>query len=400
MRAVSGKEEPVEWERRITSTGFPIGSTSDLICLSHLRWDFIYQRPQHLMSRFARDRRVFFVEEPRLVPDEVPGLDLLRRGDQLWVVVPRLPEALPWELRGTVLSALMNQLMTQERIVLPILWYYTPMAMAFTGHIASSMVVYDCMDELANFKGAPANISRYEALLFQRAGVVFTGGHALYEAKCKSHGNVHAFPSSVDVSHFAQARGPLPEPEDQVGLAQPRIGFVGAIDERMDLELIREIAAARPAWQFVLLGPIVKIDPGVLPRRDNLHYLGAKPYADLPRYMAGWDVSILPFARNEATRYISPTKTPEYLSAGKPVVSTSIADVVRPYQSLGLVRIADSPADFVTAIEAARGDGQDHDWLRTVDQFLSQLSWDRTWREMNTLMEGSIRGDRPRAVLA
>ena len=400
MQSGTANGQTVDWEGRSTFSILPHDGKRDLVCLSHLRWDFIYQRPQHVMSRFARHRRVFFVEEPRVVPDQAPGLDLLRRSDQLWVVVPRLPEELPSASRESVLSGLMNQLMAREGIALPILWYYTPMALAFTAHLHSSLVVYDCMDELANFKGAPTNISRHESLLFQRADVVFTGGHALYEAKRKSHGNVHALPSSVDVSHFAEARCPLTEPQDQVGLATPRIGFVGAIDERMDLDLIREIADARPAWQFVLLGPVVKIDPGILPRRDNLHYLGPKPYADLPRYMASWDVCMLPFARNEATRYISPTKTPEYLSAGKPVVSTSIADVVQPYQSLGLVRIADSPVDFVTAIEAARCDGQDQRWLRDVDQFLSELSWDRTWREMNALMEGSSRGVHGHPVLA
>jgi UDP-galactopyranose mutase len=377
-----------------------IGKLRDLVCLSHLRWDFIYQRPQHLMSRFARERRVFFVEEPQVEACEAPHWNLLRRGERLWVAVPHLPESLSQENWDNAQSDLIDQLMVRERIVLPALWYYTPMALAFTGHLDSPLVIYDCMDELANFKGAPPRLSQYEARLFERADVVFTGGYSLYEAKRRSHSNMHPFPSSVDVAHFGEARLHPPEPRDQAGLPRPRIGFFGVIDERMDVELLAGIADARPDWQFVLVGPTVKIDPEILPRRNNLRYLGPRSYADLPRYLAGWDVAMLPFAHNESTRYISPTKTPEYLAAGKPVVSTSIRDVVRPYESLGLVRIADSPEDFVRAIDRARADGRDEGWQQSVDRFLSQLSWDRTWRGMNDLMGESLRDHRRLPELA
>ena len=234
-----------------------------------------------------------------------------------------------------------------------VLWYYTPMALKFTDQLAPSAVVYDCMDELSAFAGAPPELTELERELFRRADVVFTGGHSLFQAKRAAHQNVHAFPSSVDVPHFARARRVVPDPRDQAAITRPRLGYFGVIDERIDYELLRAIAAARPEWQIVLVGPTAKVDPADLPAGPNLHYLGPKSYADLPDYIAGWDVALLPFARNEATRYISPTKTPEYLAAGKPVVSTSITDVVRPYGDLGLARIADSPDAFIAAVDEA-----------------------------------------------
>ncbi len=233
------------------------------------------------------------------------------------------------------------------------LWYYTPMALPLGAALNPSAIVYDCMDQLSAFKGAPAGLLERERELLRQADVVFTGGHSLYQEKRQSHPNIHPFPSSVDVSHFAQARVAQPEPTDQATIAGPRLGFFGVIDERMDLELLAGVARARPSWQLVILGPLAKIDSSDLPQAPNIHYLGSKSYSELPSYIAGWDVALLPFARNESTKFISPTKTPEYLAAGRPVVSTSIADVVTPYQALGLVRIADTADEFVRACEDA-----------------------------------------------
>jgi glycosyltransferase involved in cell wall biosynthesis len=254
------------------------------------------------------------------------------------------------------------------------------------------------MDELSAFANAPAALKALEAELFRRASVVFTGGQSLYEAKRKAHHNVHPFPSSVDVEHFAAARQMTVDPADQAPLARPRLGFFGVIDERMDIDLIAGVAAARPAWQIVLLGPVVKVDPTVLPRRPNIRYLGPKSYAELPGYIAGWDVALLPFARNDATRYISPTKTPEYLAAGKPVVSTSIRDVVRPYGQSGLVRIADDVDAFVRACEAALAEDASAR-MRDADAFLRQTSWDGTWARMRNLVEAAL-GDTTEPVQA
>jgi UDP-galactopyranose mutase len=264
------------------------------------------------------------------------------------------------------------------------------MALAFTRHLRPLAVVYDCMDELSAFRGAPPALVEREAGLLRRADLVFTGGQSLWEAKRTRHPNVHCFPSGIDAAHFARARGAIAEPADQAAIPGPRIGFFGVLDERLDVALVRELAAARPEWSLVMIGPVVKIAPDELPRAENIHYLGPKGYDELPAYLAGWDVAALFFAMNEATRFISPTKTPEYLAAGKPVVSTPIRDVVHPYGDAGLVRIADGTAAWVESIEAALADAHDGVWLARVDRFLAGISWDRTWGEMDALLASAL----------
>lgn len=365
--------------------------TYDLVCLSHLRWSFVFQRPQHLLSRCARERRVFFVEEP-IFSDEHEGearLDVTQSPEGVTVVVARFKEGVSQEDAERSYGQLLREYMASESVSDYVLWYYTPMALPWAEELAPLGVVYDCMDQLSAFKNAPAALTARERELFSVADVVFTGGQALYEAKKQEHSNVHAFPSSVDVAHFGKARTLQLDPEDQRSLPGPRLGFFGVIDERMDLELLAGVAAARPSWQLVMLGPVVKVDPADLPKAPNIHYLGGKSYNELPSYIAGWDVALLPFARNESTQFISPTKTPEYLAAGKPVVSTSIRDVVRPYQRLGLVRIADRVDDFVAACEQAMREPTGQRLLK-ADAYLSHLSWDRTWREMRMRMEQAI----------
>jgi UDP-galactopyranose mutase len=260
------------------------------------------------------------------------------------------------------------------------------MALDFTDHLKPVAIVYDCMDELSAFKGAPAALKACDAKLMSRASLVLTGGQSLFEARRHQHVNIHPFPSSVDAAHFAQARHTAVDPPDQAPVPRPRLGFFGVIDERMDVALVDGVAAARPDWHLVMLGPIVKIDPALLPRRPNIHYLGPKGYDELPRYIAGWDVAMLPFARNDATRFISPTKTPEYMAAGKPVVSTSIRDVVRPYGEQGLVRIADEVPAFVRACVAAMAEDETKRITRN-DAFLRQTSWDGTWTRIRLLVD-------------
>ncbi len=352
--------------------------------MCHLRWDFVYQRPQHLMSRFARDSRVFYVEEP--VTCEGPAhLELSERECGVTVVVPRIPN-LNTANTTAVLRSLLDRLVVDQRIDSPYLWLYTPMAVECTRHLKPVAVVYDCMDELSAFKNPPPGLKEKEKELLAWADIVFTGGQTLYEAKKGQHPNVFCFPSSVDVAHFAQARCVRSAPSDQAPIPRPRIGYFGVIDERMDLPLIDGLAAARPDWQIVMLGPVVKIDSDDLPRRSNIHFLGMKKYQELPEYIAGWDVAILPFARNDSTRFISPTKTPEYLAAGLPVVSTSIRDVVHPYGDLGLAHIADDVPSFVKAVERAmKEDAQKR--LERVDALLARTSWSRTWGRMAELIE-------------
>jgi len=246
---------------------------------------------------------------------------------------------------------LIDSFMFSTKIKKYILWFYSPMALEYTEHLSPSLTVYDCMDELSAFKCPPAGIKEMEVCLLKRADIVFTGGHSLYKAKKHLHHNIHPFPSSIDKSHFQVARIFKEDPEDQASIPHPRFGFYGVIDERFDIPLVDELASLRPDWHFVFIGPVIKIDPNNLPVKDNIHYLGSKIYKQLPSYLSGWDVAILPFALNESTKYISPTKTPEYLAGGKPVISTSITDVVTPYGKQGLVHIADTANEFIEAAE-------------------------------------------------
>ncbi len=359
--------------------------TSDLLVVSHLRWNFVFQRPQHLMSRFANRRRVFFLEEPIFEHIDKPELRTTSCPSGVKILVPHLPfEYSPDSLEIFQAQAL-EEFMTAEEIEDYTLWYYTPMALPFTRHLQPKHIIYDCMDELSLFKGAPRALIDNEAELMVKADLIFTGGHTLYEAKKHLHDNIHPFPSSIDASHFGKARQKLADPIDQRNIQGLRVGFFGVIDERMDLQLLEGAARLRPEWQWIMLGPIVKIDPAHLPKRDNIHYLGNKQYKELPDYIAGWDVAMMPFARNESTRFISPTKTPEYLAAGRPVISTSIRDVINPYAVEKLVRIADTPRDFVLAAEGALQDRLDPEWLKRVDRFLQGKSWDETWARMASL---------------
>jgi glycosyltransferase involved in cell wall biosynthesis len=375
------------FEPESSNTAF--ASEPDLICLSHLRWKFVFQRPQHLMSRYARTQRVFFFEEPIFDDVGEPQLSI-DTHDGVQVIVPHLPHSTSPEQSRIAQRRVLDEVIASQHISEYVLWYYNPLALAFSAHLRPAVVVYDCMDELSAFKDAPAELPALEAELMRQADVVFTGGQSLYQAKKNLHHNIHALPSSVDVAHFAVARALSDDPPDQRDLVRPRLGFFGVLDERLDIALLAAIADSRPDWQLVMIGPVVKIDADVLPQRENIHYLGPKTYAELPSYIAGWDVALLLFARNAATRFISPTKTPEYLAAGKPVVSTSIADVVTPYGDLQLVRIADNPLAFVRACEHALAERPGPRMAR-ADVFLQSMSWDRTWAKSKVLVTSAAR---------
>jgi UDP-galactopyranose mutase len=365
-----------------------------LFCFSHLGWYFVFKRPQHLLSRFARTHSTHYWEEPIFVPGLVePHLETRRAAPNLTIVTPHLAEGMADEAVEAQLKHLLDGYHAARNP--QVLWYYTPMMLPFSRHLDADCIVYDCMDELANFRFAPPRLLDLESELFQRADLVFTGGYSLYEAKRSRHGSVHPFPSSVDIKHFAQARA-IPT-ENTI----PTFGFYGVLDERFDIDLLDAVAEARPDWRFIMVGPIVKISPDELPKRDNIFYPGPAAYDDLPGLAAEWDVALMPFAINDATKFISPTKTPEYLAAGKPVVSTPVRDVIRHYGRLEGVKIAATPDEFVQGCEEAlaltKSNGE---WLAEVDQALSSMSWDITQARMAGLVAQIVGADQEAAATA
>lgn len=369
-----------------------------LVCFSHLRWDFVFQRPQHLMSLLAQDYPVIFWEEPVLAePGAAPTVMESFPAPNVTVARPSLPKGLSPDQTSAALRGLLDGYLAQSSPPL-IRWYYTPMMLPFSRHIETACTVYDCMDELANFRFAPPELTRLEDELLAAADLVFTGGYSLYEAKRGRHPSVHPFPSSVDTAHFGTARLAGNDPADQAALPGPRLGYYGVIDERMDLALLAALADARPDCSVVMVGPVVKIDPADLPQRPNIAYLGGKTYAELPAYARGWDVALMPFAINDSTRFISPTKTPEYLSAGLPVVSTPITDVVRHYGGLAAVSIAASTDEFIAACDSALAqsrEGADAPWRGETDMALAGQSWQTVVAAMRELIEDVVASSRP-----
>ena len=378
---------PVEYE---ADPSAPDPGPTTLICFSHLRWNFVFQRPQHLMSRFAREMNVIYWEEPVEVAEtETPFLEVREAEDSgnVRIVVPHLPKGMPEDAREATLKRLLDAHLASQHGPL-VAWYYTPMMLPFSRHLDPDVLVFDAMDELSKFKFAPVKLLDLEQELIDRADVVFTGGSSLYEAKKDRHPNVHCFPSSVDRVHFLKARARQFDPGDQEDLPLPRLGFYGVIDERFDTELLARAAEMRPDWSFVMVGPVVKISEEELPKRPNIHYLGSKTYDQLPSYLSGWDVALMPFAMNESTQFISPTKTPEYLAGGKPVVSTPVKDVVRHYGALEGVKIASTPEEFVAACDEAMALSRSPEtgWLAEADLMLSASSWDTTQARMAGLV--------------
>ena len=329
-----------------------------LIVFSHLRWNFVYQRPQHLMSRLASEFRILFIEEP-VRADWPARLDVTLRAPNIEVLVPHTPETelgfsgaqLPW------MRALLDEYLATHDVGDQVAWFYTPMALPLLDVLTPSAVVYDCMDELASFNFAPHELREREEQLLAQADFVLTGGPALYEAKRDRHPQVICLPSAVDAAHFDPAclhrHGPQADDAAllQGHLRHPRIGFFGVIDERFDSQLIAEMAAAHPEWELVMAGPVVKIDPASLPLAPNIHWLGSQPYELLPYLLAGWDVCLLPFLINESTRFISPTKTLEYMAGEKPIVSTPVRDVACLYSDN--VRFGTTAADIIMQCELA-----------------------------------------------
>lgn len=358
-----------------------------VIVFSHLRWDFVFQRPQQLLSRMAQHQKIIFFEEPVFTEGEA-FLDITEPLPNLEVWRPHTSspamgfhdEQLPY------LKPLLAEGIREARVSEYLVWFYTPMALPLAQSLTPKVIIYDCMDELSAFLNAPRQLLQRETALLKIADLVFTGGPSLYEAKKDRSERVYCFPSSVDAAHFSRGQAGQPEAQEQTDLPHPRLGFFGVIDERVDLALIDALAVQKPAWQIILVGPVVKIDPAQLPRRSNIHYFGQQDYARLPEFLAGWDVCLLPFARNAATRFISPTKTLEYMAAERPIVSTPITDVAQPYGDI--VYLGDSHAEFIAACEAALAAPEHQRMARTVKMrtVLTRTSWDATVEAMQELI--------------
>ena len=358
----------------------------NLICFSHLRWNFVYQRPQHLLSRFSKYYTTYYIEE-FIFSDEEDGCIFYTTEENVVVVTPQINHNVVGNSDDIRKMDVIMNLFNDEGIDNYILWYYTPMALSFTQQLKPKFIVYDCMDELSAFRFAPPELKLMEEKLIEKADIVFTGGNSLYEAKKLLHHNIFSFPSSIDRKHFMQARENIEEQPDQENIPYPRLGFFGVIDERFDIELIEKVATLKPDWQVVLIGPVVKIDVASLPIKNNIHYLGNKSYEQLPFYLSGWDIAMIPFAINESTRFISPTKTPEYLAAGKPVLSSPIRDVINPYGDKNLVHIYNDASELIEKVSAELSVKDKAEWLERVDEYLSNISWDLTFEKMNSLIK-------------
>lgn len=362
------------------------GNHLDVITLSHLRWNGVYQRPQQLLSRFALSRRVLYIEEPENEDFQTPYLEEIRSDTtKVTVLKPRLQCGYPYYIGAQleIIIRLVSEYVTRwaaaDRYAL---WLYSPMAMPVARALRPSVRVFDCMDDLGSFKYAPPELPERDRDAMRWADVVFTGGPSIYESRRHQHSNIHCIPSSVDARHFARALlDETPEADDQKCLRRPILGYFGVIDERMDLDVLTAMAQSHPEWTIVLLGPIVKIKPENLPRFKNLHYLGQRRYESLPAYIKGWDVALIPFAMNDATRFISPTKVLEYMAAELPIVSAPIHDL---QQFRSTILFGATPTEFVTQCERAlmASESTKKSWATEMRTIVRWTSWDETARRM------------------
>lgn len=352
---------------------FESQATYDMIVFCHLRWDFVYQRPQHIISRMSEQYKILVVEEPIHGGDKA-SYELEQINPNLSVLKPKVDSI-------AEIKDVLNLLNIHE---IDTAWFYSPAFVDLIPYLKINTIIYDCMDELSQFKGASTELKAQEIFLIQEADLVFTGGKSLYEAKSKLTSNVHCFPSSVDVPHFNQASELITIPTDIKNIQKPIVGYIGVIDERIDLELIRETAKMLPEVSFVMVGPLAKIRDEDLPRAANIHYLGMKKYQELPGYLKAFDIAMMPFALNESTEFISPTKTLEYMAANKPIISTAITDVVRDYShALDIISNSEEFSKAITSIITA---DKKHD-PSYYKEILKKTSWDTTVKTMMHLLK-------------
>ena len=359
-------------------------ATSDLLVFSHLRWDFIVQRPHHLIARYAKFRRVYYIEEPVFGVTTEPRLFIKNPAPNIHQVIPYFPAEIDANGTQSAMMVMLSDLLDEENIHEYTSLYYNPSAIHFTRHLTPVAVIYECTNETI--------FPQEEEELMNKSQLIITSGHSLFESKEKKHFNVHSVPGSVDLSHFFQGRYGHTEPQDQMMIPHPRIGFYGVIDEKVNLHLIEIMAEVAPEFQFILIGPIFYITPDEIPKRPNIHYLGKKDYAELPIYLSGWDAVMMPYKTDELTRMINPSKAIEFLAAGKPVVSTSLPDLIHPFGDAKLVHIADHPEQFVQSLEQAMNErAYDPEWLERVDKLLEGESWDSTFQKVAYLEQEAMK---------
>lgn len=351
-------------------------SSYDLVVFCHLRWDFVFQRPQHIMSRLSEKYRILLIEEP------IPFNEEEKMDGDFNVISPSLHILKPKVSTIAEIPQVLNKMNIQRSASIG--WLYSAAFSVLLPDFDFETIVYDCMDELSLFKGAPKELIEQEKYLMSQADIVFTGGRALYESKNKRHANVHCFPSSVDRAHFEKAKGNISIPEDIKFISRPLVGYFGVIDERIDYELLQETAASLPNVSFVMIGPLAKVGEEDLPRKKNIHYLGMKSYGELPNYLKAFDIAMMPFALNDATKYISPTKTLEYMAAGVPIISTAVKDVVRHYDSCTYI-IEDSE-EFTQAVQEILYDKKD-EREKEFETILFKTSWNTTVKNMDDLIK-------------
>jgi glycosyltransferase involved in cell wall biosynthesis len=383
------------------------GKTFSIIVHCHLCWDWVWQRPQQFMSRLSARHKILFVEtvapDPSLAsplarihhPAEFPNLTILRIQFPLW----RWSDAayVDSERRRLVQEFLAGP--GAGEFENPVQWFYDPMAFpAFAGEMNEALTVYDCMDELSKFRAAPPEIRSREAQLLELADVVFTGGRKLYESKRLANRNCHFHGCGVDIAHFGKAREPDTRvPSDLAAMRKPVLGYFGVVDERMDYELAAKLADAQPDWNIAIVGPVLKVEASALPQRANLHWLGRRDYADLPGYCKGFDVCLMPFALNESTEFINPTKALEYMAAGRQIVSSAVPDVVSNFSSV--VKIAADHDDFIQLCRDAILN-PDNGAIERGLRMASENSWESIVAQLENHIEDALTARRAAGAIA
>lgn len=381
-RAAAGQSS---WNGGLDTRSKPI------IALCHLSWDWVWQRPQQFLSRLAKTHPVLFVETYCSdVPQTTVRLRSVDAYPNLTICEMHLPASrwndgryIDGERRRALRRALSNDL--AGRFERAILWFNDPMAVtAFAGHLGESLIVYDCMDELSQFKGAPPTLVERERDLLEVADVVFCGGRKMRDKRLRVNPNSYFYGTGVDCRHFGSAQSATLAVDPEIAeLDGPILGYFGVVDERIDYELLATLADADPSWHVVIVGPWTKVDPAEFPRRRNLHWFGARPYAQLPSITKGFTVCLMPFALNEATEYINPTKALEYMAAGRPVISTALDEVKSNFANVA--RIARSHEEFVTLCRREVNSPSQTRIARGL-----KLAAENTWEAILEKMEGHI----------